>query len=114
MSDPIAQIDPTEAAERLSSGGVLLLDVRTDEEFAAGHAPDARPLPVHELASRLGELDPSVPVIAICRSGMRSQSAAELLAAEGFDVVNLSGGTLAWEAAGLDLVADDGSPGRVE
>jgi len=114
MAEPIPQIEPLDAAARLVGGGVLLLDVRTEEEFAAGHAPSARLLPVHELASRVGELDASIPVIAICRSGMRSQSAAELLAAQGFDVQNLAGGSLAWEAAGLELIAEDGTPGRVE
>ncbi len=113
MSQPIAQIEPLDAAARLAQGGVVLLDVRTEEEFAAGHAPLAQLLPVHELAGRVDELDASIPVIAICRSGMRSQSAAELLAEQGFDVVNLAGGSLAWEAAGLELIAQDGTPGQV-
>jgi rhodanese-related sulfurtransferase len=113
MSQPIVQIEPLDAAARLAEGGVVLLDVRTEEEFAAGHAPPAQLLPVHELAGRVGELDASIPVIAICRSGMRSQSAAELLVEQGFDVVNLAGGSLAWEAAGLELIAEDGTPGQV-
>jgi len=114
MTAAIAQIDPTEAASRLAGRDVLLLDVRTPDEFAAGHAPDAVLIPVNELEDRLSELDPATPIVAICRSGVRSQGAAELLVGHGYDVVNLAGGTIAWHDAGFDLVASDGGPGSVE
>jgi rhodanese-related sulfurtransferase len=113
MSHPIDQIDPTEASRRISGGGVLLLDVRTPDEFAAGHAPAAVLLPLGELSARISELDPATPIVAICRSGARSHSAAEELVGAGYDVVNLAGGSLAWQAAGFELVAEDGSPGTV-
>ena len=113
MSRPIDQIDPTEASRRISGGGVLLLDVRNPDEFAAGHAPEALLLPLGELGARIDELDPATPIVVICRSGIRSQTAAEQLVAAGYDAVNLAGGSLAWKAAGLELVAEDGSPGTV-
>ncbi len=115
MSDPtppIAQCEPTEAQRRID-GGSLLLDVRTPEEFGAGHAPSARFIPLQELESRLGELDPSVAVICICRSGGRSQAAAEVLVFHGFDAANLVGGMQAWAAGGGSVVTDDGGPGTV-
>ena len=113
MSHPIDQIDPTEASRRIGNGGILLLDVRTPGEYAAGHAPAAVLLPLPDLAARMPELDPTVPIIAICRSGARSQTAAEQLRESGYEVLNLAGGSIAWLAAGLELIADDGSPGTV-
>lgn len=113
MTEPtqIPEIDATEAAHLADTGEVLLLDVREDDEWTSGHAPQA----IH-LA--LGTLDPETvprdrPVIAVCRSGNRSGNAAQALAAVGYDVRNLTGGMNAWAAAGLPLVGSDGKPGEV-
>jgi hypothetical protein len=62
---------------------------------------------------RVGELDATRPVVAVCRSGSRSAEAAEELSGEGFDVRNLRGGMEARAARGLPLVGADGSPGTV-
>lgn len=84
----------------------LLLDVRTPEEYAAGHAPRAKSLPLDELA-RLGkeeylEMAKGKPVVCICASGNRSAMAATALAKAGVNsVYNLSGGMAAWGGAGL-------------
>ena len=59
------------------------------------------------------DLPPRRTVITVCRSGHRSARAAALLACEGREVVNLSGGMRAWARAGLPVVADGGGPGRV-
>lgn len=113
MNQPaqIRQIDPVEAAHLVDTGEVLLLDVREDDEWTSGHAPQATHLP-------LGTLDPATvprdrPVIAVCRSGNRSGKAAQALAAADHDVRNLSGGMLAWAHAGLPVVGPDGKPGEV-
>ncbi|MEQ6902928.1 rhodanese-like domain-containing protein [Nocardioides sp. YIM 152588] len=96
----IEDVDPARALA-LAGEGALLLDVREDDEWAAGHIPGS----VH---MRLGDLDPSrvpagVRVVAVCRSGSRSRRAATMLATAGFDVVNLAGGVMAWHGAGLEL-----------
>lgn len=108
----IPQLEPSEAA-RLRENGSILLDVRTNEEFIAGHIDDVVFITLSEIEARAQELDPEIPLIALCRAGGRSQAAAELLAARGFTVSNMSGGMQAWEAAGLDLVTSDGGPGEV-
>lgn len=107
----VLQVDPIAAMRLVDESGAILLDVREDDEWAAGHAPGA----VH---LRLGRLDPgtfaaSAPVVAVCRSGNRSGSAARKLAAAGVTVYNLVGGMKAWREAGRPVIRDDGTPGTV-
>ena len=87
-------------------GGVpstaTLLDVREDEEWAAGHAPDAVHLPMSTLTGRLGEL-PEGPLAVICRSGGRSARVTAYLAGQGHEAVNVDGGMLAWESEGRPM-----------
>ena len=84
----------------LTTGG-LLFDVRTPEEFAEGHVPGAKNLPLQELEERMSEIPRDQgEVFLICRSGARSARAGETLAAERYQVTNVAGGTLAWIEAG--------------
>jgi len=77
-----------------------LVDVRDPDEVANGTLPGAINIPLHELADRLTELRPQQRVVVLCRSGMRSDRAAGMLADAGFaDVVNLDGGMNVWEKA---------------
>ena len=78
-----------------------IVDVREDEEVAEGTIPGAIHIPLGQLSARAGELDRERPVITVCRSGWRSAHAAEQLEAAGFDATTMSGGMLAWHAAGL-------------
>jgi len=105
------EVGPAQAAE-LQGRGAVLLDVREDDEWTAGHAPDAVHIPlarVGETASRFAGQE----VLTVCRSGARSGRAAKTLVAAGVDVHNVAGGMSAWASAGLPIVRDDGSPGRV-
>ena len=107
---PEIEADDAEAAV---AAGALLLDVREPEEWVEGHAPAAVHVPMREVQDRLTEVPKDRLVVAICRSGARSRAVAALLQAEGSDVVNTIGGMQAWQAFGLDVVTDDGSPGIV-
>ena len=109
---PVPEVDAAEGRRRVE-GGALLLDVREPDEWAAGHAPDARAIPLGQVQARLDELPTDRPIVAICRSGGRSASVTEALTAWGFDAVNLAGGMRAWAAAGFPVVTDDGDPGAV-
>jgi phage shock protein E len=72
--------------------GAQIVDVRSPGEFHSGAYPGARNIPVQELASRVGELDPGRPIVVYCASGARSAAAAGLLKKAGFaDVVNAGG-----------------------
>lgn len=95
----------------MRNNGALLLDVRELYEFDEVHAPGSKLIPLGELEYRLNEIRgyTGKPVVIICRSGRRSARAAEVLGKLGFtDVHNVSGGMLAWLAAGLPVV----KPGR--
>ena len=107
----IVDVDPIGAMGVVSGSGAILLDVREDDEWVAGHAPGA----VHV---RLGDLDTHVfdtitPIVAVCRSGGRSRSAATKLAAAGVTVYNLAGGMTAWQKTGQPVIRDDGTAGTV-
>ncbi|MCW2776895.1 MAG: rhodanese-like protein [Frankiales bacterium] len=93
--------------------GALLLDVREDDEWAAGHAPDAVHVPLHDVPARLAELPTDRPVDVVCHFGGRSAQATAFLLQRGVDARNVDGGMDAWERAGLPVVTDDGGPGRV-
>ena len=85
-------------ARRRVEAGATLVDVRTPEEFAAGHLPGAVNLPVDELPQRLGELgSPEKPLVIYCRSGARSTRAERLLKERGFEQVFNLGPMSAWE-----------------
>lgn len=73
-------------------GSITLLDVRTSAEYERGHIDGFRNIPVDELRERLGELDRDKPLYVICQSGLRSYIACRILAQEGFDCRNFSGG----------------------
>ena len=83
-------------------GSVTLLDTRTVEEFAHGHIDGFTNIPVDELRERLGELDKSKPVYVICQSGLRSYIACRILAGNGFECYNFSGGFRFYDAVTND------------
>ncbi|GEB50702.1 MULTISPECIES: rhodanese-like domain-containing protein [Streptomyces] len=88
----------------------LLLDVREQDEWDAGHAEGALHIPMSEFVGRLGELterlDDGERVYVVCRVGGRSAQVAAYLLQQGIDAVNVDGGMLAWEQAGKPLVGD--------
>jgi len=97
----------------LPEGG-LLVDVREDDEWAAGHAPSATHIPMSEVVARIEELStPAGPVYVICRVGGRSAQVAQYLDQNGIEAVNVAGGMQAWEAAGKAVVTDSGAAGTV-
>jgi rhodanese-related sulfurtransferase len=90
-----------------------ILDVREDDEWAAGRIDGAVHIPLRELPTRLGELDPDRPVVTVCRSGGRAGKAAEQLSAARRNAAVMDGGMTAWEREQLPFSAPDGRPGSV-
>ncbi len=91
---PVAEIGAGELAEIL--GSVLLLDVREANEVAVNRIGGSLHIPLRELDSRFGTLDPAREVVVYCKGGVRSAEAARILGAKGFRVRSLRGGILAW------------------
>jgi rhodanese-related sulfurtransferase len=103
---------PVAGPEVLSTdlpAGAFLLDVREDDEWAAGHAPDAVHIRLRELGARAGELPRDREVYIICRSGNRSAYAAQALAGAGLRAVNVADGMTGWAVAGRPMISEDGA-----
>lgn len=94
-----------ELVRMIKEDSVIVLDVRPNEEFALGHLPHARNIPVEELAERLDELDPERPVVAYCRGPycVMSLQASELLHKKGFTVKRFEAGLPEWKSMGLPI-----------
>ena len=88
----------------------VVLDVRTPEEFAQGHIPGAVLIPHDQLASRLSELGRDRWVLVYCRSGARASKAEEVLAREGFEVRQIEGSWLRWQAERRPVQRPDAEP----
>jgi rhodanese-related sulfurtransferase len=93
--------------------GVFLLDVREDDEWTAGHAPDAVHVRLGEVGARMGELPRDREVYVICRSGIRSAYATQALVGGGLQAINVSDGMTGWAVAGRPMVSEDGTEPHV-
>jgi phage shock protein E len=105
----VETVAPAQAASVLEEAppGLVVLDVRTPEEFAQGHLADAVNLDFYaaDFGDRLAQLDPAISYVLYCRSGNRSGTTAEMMTELGFEeVYEVDGGILAWEADGRPVV----------
>jgi rhodanese-related sulfurtransferase len=101
-----AEVGTLEATRLMNEGKALVLDVRDEKDFAAGHLPRARHIPLRELSKRLDEIGKwkAKPVLVTGRAGPSSAAAARLLKRSGFEnVVLLKGGVASWQQASLPL-----------
>jgi len=102
----IHQFYPRWLTSRENGRDICVVDVRTPEEYGQGHVPGALLKPLDRLQAISSDLPRQVPIYLICRSGMRSQQAARVLAEQGFTrLVNIEGGTMAWMQAGYPVDA---------
>ena len=101
----LAAVDLAELTRLLANGDVTLLDVRPALEYQQGHIPDARSMPVEELAHRLEELPRDREIVAYCRGPycVFSDEAAQLLQIHHFQVRRFEAGFPEWRAAGLPV-----------
>lgn len=90
-------VTPLQACAAISSGAAILLDVRTREEWDAGHVAGSLHLPLDRLPAEAVSLDPDGEIYVICAHGIRSRTAAAWLAGAGFArVANVRFGIVAW------------------
>ncbi len=104
---PLARYERQSAAALrpvIARNGVLLLDVRTPAEYAAGHIPGSRNIPLNHLTEQLGALPVNQPVIVYCQGASRSPIAASILQAHGWETVTeMNDGFAGWQAAGAPM-----------
>lgn len=108
LTTGIRTVGATEAQSVIdeASSDLMVLDVRTPEEFAEGHLANAVNIDFYagDFSDQLAALDPETPYVLYCRSGNRSATTAEMMEELGFaDVTEVDGGILAWEQAGLPI-----------
>ncbi len=102
----VKDIECADALQLINHKNALVLDVREEKEFNAGHILNAKLIPLGKLAERIGELERNraQAIVVMCRSGQRSATACALLGKQGFgQAYNLAGGVQAWQKAGLPL-----------
>ncbi|MGQ4514933.1 rhodanese-like domain-containing protein [Streptomyces sp. DW26H14] len=90
----------------------LLIDVREDDEWAAGHAEGALHVPMSDFVARFGEVSEAADgrtAYVVCKVGGRSAQVTQYLVQQGVDAVNVEGGMMAWDGAGRPLVSESGS-----
>lgn len=92
----IKNITVNEMRTMMSEKDVVVLDVRTAREFAAENIEGALNIPLNTISKKLEELDKSKKYLVYCKSGVRSRRASMILARNGFEIYNLTGGILSW------------------
>ncbi len=112
MTETYKEIDVQTALQN-QADGILLLDVREKDEFEAGHAVGAVSIPLSELKDRVHEIDQSVELNIICKSGGRSAQAAMALNEAGYNATNVKGGSLEWLAEQQPFVSNTGEEPQV-
>jgi len=105
--DGLEPISRAELLRRIKDKTVIVLDVRPEDEFALGHVPGARNIPVNALKRQLSKLDRDTEVVAYCRGPycVMSFEAVALLRKRGFKARRLEDGLPEWKAAGLPVEA---------
>lgn len=104
---PTATLEEADAAHALRTAAVL--DVRTPDEYAAGHVPGAELMPLHLVPLRLPDLRRGERYLVVCESGARSAQATDYLLRHGYDAASVTGGMSAWRASGRHV--ETGVPG---
>ena len=101
---PVPSVNVHKLNEKLKSGKrPLVIDVRQPEEYQAGHIGGAKLIPLGTINERLKELPKDKEIVCVCATGSRSRSAAKKLIKAGYTVLDMSGGMMNWQKAGLPV-----------
>jgi rhodanese-related sulfurtransferase len=110
----IGQGEPASIGRDQLGKDSVILDVREDDEWAAGHIKGAVHVPLDRLANRMtyepGELLSDEPIVVTCKGGGRARRAAAWLNANGYDAVLLEGSMMGWQADNRPMLSDTGEP----
>jgi rhodanese-related sulfurtransferase/DNA-binding transcriptional ArsR family regulator len=103
--DELDGVDRGTILQRARAGDVIVLDVRPEDEYASGHLPHARSLPLDQLRRKLKDLPTATPVVAYCRGPfcLMAKDAVALLRKKGYRAFHLTDGVAEWRARGLPI-----------
>jgi rhodanese-related sulfurtransferase len=104
---------PSIDVDGAAGSDVVVLDVREQDEWDAGHIEGALHLPMSQLVDRVAELPGDRRIVCVCRSGNRSARVTAWLIANGVDALNLDGGMQRWAASRRPVVTESGGAGHV-
>jgi rhodanese-related sulfurtransferase len=105
QSEPSPELVTVAEANQMREEGAFILDVRTQEEWEAGHIPGATLIPLEELEARISEVPQGVDIVVICHTGNRSQEAGSMLLKAGYtQVFSIAGGITEWINLGYEVV----------
>jgi rhodanese-related sulfurtransferase len=105
QANPVPQVPAADVP-----ADAFLLDVREHDEWDAGHVPGALHIPLGALAARHTEIQRDQPVFVICRTGARSDYAAQALVRAGWDARNVADGMMGWQAGHRPMTSESGDP----
>jgi rhodanese-related sulfurtransferase len=103
--EKLARVGRAELLEQARRGDVVVIDVRSEEEYDVAHLPYARSMPVTEIEKRLAELPKGREIVAYCRGPfcLMSDEAQKLLSRKGYRVRKILDGVAEWQAAGMPV-----------
>ena len=106
--EKLSPVGRTALLSEAARGEVVVIDVRPETEYAAGHLPFARSIPLQELKKRIAELPKDKTIVAYCRGPfcLMSEQAVKLLAQRGYQARKIADGVADWQAAGLPLESE--------
>ena len=107
--DKLKSINRKQLVEQARKGDIVMIDVRSQAEYEAGHLPFARSMPLDEIGKRIAELPKDKEIVAYCRGPfcLSAEEAAKLIASKGRKVSKLLDGVAEWRSAGMSLEAKD-------
>ncbi len=109
FGSPVPEISASEAKEKIGSKrSYLVLDVRQPNEYQSGHISGAKLVPLGELPNRMSQIARDKPIIVVCLSGSRSIHATRMLLDAGYEVENMRGGMISWQASGYPVRKGNG------
>ncbi|HVT91048.1 MAG TPA: rhodanese-like domain-containing protein [Tepidisphaeraceae bacterium] len=111
----ISTCTPVQAKQMLAEGNCLAIDVREYAEYASGHVPGAKLIPLGQFRDQINSIDPNLPLLLACKGGKRATQAAQLLEQKSnVNAFVIEGGTDAWIAAGLPVEREAKAPWALE
>jgi len=102
-------VDKRKLLKRAKTGEIIILDVRPRDEYAAGHVPYARSVPLHEIKKSIAQFSKEKEIVAYCRGPycVLAQEAMNVLRPKGFKAVRLEDGINEWREAGLPVAVNE-------